>query len=137
MHMDNTNTDQREHIIIHDFPGSIRVFSNGSVERFKGTDFVPTFIDQANGVSSKDIIIDPQHNISACLFLPHLITHKLPLLLYFHGGAFCVSSPTTANYYNYITDVVAKSKVVAVSLNYRLAPEHPIPAAYEDAWAAL
>ncbi|CAL0322444.1 unnamed protein product [Lupinus luteus] len=134
----STNSDQSEHII-HDFPGYIRVFSNGFVERLRGTEFVPPFIDQARGVSSKDIIIDPQHNVPARLFLPNLTTHthKLPLLLYFHGGAFCVSSNSAAIYHNYMTDLVAKSKVLAVSVNYRLAPEHPIPAAYEDSWAAL
>lgn len=121
-------------------PGMIRLFKDGRIERITGTDFVPANIDPSNGVvSSKDVTLIPESNITARLFLPKHAppNQKLPILVYFHGGGFCVSSPFTANYHNYVNAVVAEAKVIAVSVNYRLAPEHPIPTAYEDSWAAL
>lgn len=75
------------------------------------------------------------------LYLPKLTTtnqnQKFPLLVYFHGGGFCISSPFTSKYHSYLNALVAEANVVAVSVNYRKAPEHPIPAANQDFWAAL
>jgi acetyl esterase len=58
-----------------------------------------------------------------------------PMLLYVHGGGFTVgSSEDTA----YITSRMAQDAgVVVVSVNYRLAPEWPFPAALEDCLAAF
>lgn len=125
--------------VVTEFPGIIRVYKDGHIERLIETEFVPPSTHPEAGVSSKDIIIIPESNVSARLFLPKP-THpnqKLPLLVYFHGGAFCVSSPFTANNSNYLNALVAEANVIGVSVNYRKAPEHPIATAYEDSWAAL
>ncbi|WP_035803237.1 alpha/beta hydrolase [Kitasatospora mediocidica] len=55
-------------------------------------------------------------------------------ILYFHGGSGVFGSPATAQH---ITGaLVRRTGARAVSLDYRLAPEHPFPAAIEDALAA-
>ncbi|KAG6408908.1 hypothetical protein SASPL_131934 [Salvia splendens] len=125
-------------ILSYEIQPFIRVYKNGTVERLSGTDTVPPSLNPKSKVLSKDTIIQPSLNISARLYLPRSARiRKLPLLVYIHGGAFCTSSPFSATYHNYLTSVVAKAKVAAVSVNYRLAPEHPLPAAYQDSWLLL
>ena len=55
-------------------------------------------------------------------------------ILYFHGGSFVVGSPDTAMALT--GNLVARTGFRALSLDYRLAPEHPFPAAIEDALGA-
>jgi len=55
-------------------------------------------------------------------------------ILYFHGGSFALGSPDTALVNT--AGLVRRTGVRALSLDYRLAPEHPFPAAIEDCLAA-
>jgi len=55
-------------------------------------------------------------------------------ILYFHGGSFSLGSPDTAM--PLTAQLVRRTGVRAISLDYRLAPEHPFPAAIEDGVAA-
>lgn len=57
-----------------------------------------------------------------------------PTILYFHGGSFVVGSPQTAMALT--AQLVLRTGARAISLDYRLAPEHPFPAAIEDCLAA-
>ncbi|WP_160138293.1 alpha/beta hydrolase [Chryseobacterium sp. c4a] len=60
---------------------------------------------------------------------------NLPILLYFHGGAFIYGTPEQ---YDFIFFPLALDiNAVIVSVDYRLAPEHPFPAAMEDGYDAL
>jgi monoterpene epsilon-lactone hydrolase len=55
-------------------------------------------------------------------------------ILYFHGGGYVIGSPETA--LSLTGHLVIKTGFRAFSLDYRLAPEHPFPAAIEDALSA-
>jgi epsilon-lactone hydrolase len=57
-----------------------------------------------------------------------------PLVLYLHGGAFEVCSARA--YQAFCSDLALRLQAVVVVPDYRLAPEHPFPAAVEDATAA-
>lgn len=55
-------------------------------------------------------------------------------ILYLHGGAYCVGSPAT---HRAITGHLAlRCRARIFAADYRLAPEHPFPAAVDDAVAA-
>jgi len=56
------------------------------------------------------------------------------VILYFHGGAYAVG--TAASSVGLASDLARRAGTRLVSVDYRLAPEHPYPAALEDAMAA-
>lgn len=118
----------------------LRLYKNGVVERLVGTRVTPPGLDPLTGVDSKDIIIVPETGVSARLYRPTAVDphRKLPLVVYFHGGAFVIASSAEPIYHNNcLIPLAAETQTVVVSVNYRLAPEHPLPAAYDDSWAAL
>ncbi|KAK7860445.1 2-hydroxyisoflavanone dehydratase [Quercus suber] len=71
------------------------------------------------------------------VFTAHNQNQKLPILVYFHGGGFFFESTFSSLYHRYLSNFVSQVHVLAISVEYRLAPEHLLPAAYEDCWAAL
>jgi acetyl esterase/lipase len=56
------------------------------------------------------------------------------VLLWFHGGGFCMGSSATAR--GMVSYLAAMTGARGATLEYRLAPEYPYPAAIEDAQAA-
>ncbi|MFG1843090.1 alpha/beta hydrolase [Micromonospora sp. NPDC049175] len=69
----------------------------------------------------------------AVLVEPEGPTHP-GTILYFHGGSFALGSPRTAM--GLTASLVTRTGMRAFSLDYRLAPENPFPAAIEDCLTA-
>ena len=57
-----------------------------------------------------------------------------PVMLYFHGGGWALGDLDS---HDNICRNIARSNMILISIAYRRAPEHPYPAAIDDAYAAL
>jgi acetyl esterase len=58
----------------------------------------------------------------------------LPIVVYCHGGGFALGD--IDSYHSLVKYHATGADSIVVSIDYRLAPEHPYPAAVEDVWAA-
>lgn len=58
-----------------------------------------------------------------------------PVLVWFHGGGWTIGNLNTCD--AQCRQLADRSKVIVVSVDYRLAPEHVFPAAFDDAVAAV
>ncbi|ONK54902.1 uncharacterized protein A4U43_UnF9900 [Asparagus officinalis] len=129
--------DPRSEIKV-DYAPLFRIYNNGRIDRFTGNTKTPAGFDPVTNVTSKDVTVDSTTGVSARLYLPTFLkTRRLPILVYYHGGVFCVESASSPPYHFFLNLLVSRANIVAVSVDYRLAPEHLIPAAYDDSWAAL
>lgn len=69
------------------------------------------------------------------LYRPAGVAAALPALLWFHGGGYVIGSVVQDD--ALCEQLVLEARCVVVSVEYALAPEHPYPAALEDAFAVL
>jgi acetyl esterase/lipase len=70
------------------------------------------------------------------IYWPPIAQHdNLPVVVFYHGGGWAIGDLDTH-------DPVARAhavgaEAIVVSVDYRLAPEHPYPQGIDDSWAAL
>ncbi|XP_011000170.1 PREDICTED: probable carboxylesterase 12 [Populus euphratica] len=133
------NMDAAKADVAKDLSPFIILYKDGRIERLIGNEIVPPSQDPKSDVLSKDVIYSKEARLSCRLYLPKGVhpNKKLPLLVYVHGGGFYVESAFSPTYHNYVNLLVAEAKVIAISVDYRRVPEHPIPIPYDDSWAAL
>jgi acetyl esterase/lipase len=74
-------------------------------------------------------------DVRVLVYRPKDAAETLPVLLHLHGGAFCFMHPE--NFAGMEAGFALDLRCVVVSVDYRLAPAHPFPAAPEDCYAAL
>ncbi|CAL0303011.1 unnamed protein product [Lupinus luteus] len=93
-------------------------------------------------VLSKDVTINQINNTWARLFLPRRIAlapnhKKLPLIVFFHGSGFIIGSASNTMFHDLCVEIADTIEAVVASVEYRLAPEHRLPAAFDDAMETL
>ena len=69
------------------------------------------------------------------IYRPKSITSPTPVLVWLHGGGYIIGTPEIGE--AACTEYVRELGIVAVSVDYRLAPDHPFPTSLEDSYAAL
>ena len=85
-----------------------------------------------SGVTSVDRSVD---GIPIRVYTPAGAATARPLIVYFHGGGFVFGDLRGGDW---ICGTVAKDLgAIVVSVDYRLAPQHPFPAGVDDCFAAL
>lgn len=85
-------------------------------------------------VEVRELTIVPDgHDIVLRIYQPR--GEDLPVVINFHGGGWVQGNNAQSGWL--ASRVAAGVGAVVVSVGYRLAPEHPFPAAVDDCWAAL
>ncbi|XP_027923513.1 carboxylesterase 1-like [Vigna unguiculata] len=96
-------------------------------------------------VLTKDITINPHNHTWLRLFLPRSLLsssnpsnpNKLPLIIFFHGGGFVLLSAASSMFHDFCVQMADSAQAIVASVEYRLAPEHRLPAGYDDGAEAL
>jgi acetyl esterase len=87
-------------------------------------------------VDAEDRAFDgPGGPLKLRIYRPRHVPAPAPALLYYHGGGFVLGDLDS---HDDVCQVLAEDAgIVVIAVDYRLAPEHPFPAAVDDALAAL
>jgi len=81
------------------------------------------------------VIPGPAGEIPARLYIPFGSTGPAPMTLYMHGGGYVIGDLETHD--RECRRLAAHSGARLIAIDYRLAPEHPFPAAVDDTLAAF
>lgn len=140
--------------------GVLQLYSDGTIFRSKNIDFSRFPVVDDSSVLFKDCLFDKKHNLYLRLYKPAAAAEssavipkaatddkyrsygrgghrKIPLVCYLHGGGFCVGSRAWPNSHSCCTRLASGLGALVVAPDYRLAPEHRLPAAMEDAHEAI
>ncbi|XP_055809800.1 probable carboxylesterase 120 [Solanum dulcamara] len=129
------------------------VFDNPflNIEELPGDTIVrkPEPLIQANSdpndtslVISKDVDLDINKKTWLRIYVPRRIIanhddEKLPVIFYYHGGGFVFFHANSYAWDRFCQGLAEKLGAMVIALEYRLAPENRLPAAYDDAMDAL
>lgn len=126
--------------VVEDHLGLVKLYSDGTV--FRPEDVlarVPSPVYDDSPVAWKDTLFDGSHGLHLRIYRPRsaAAAAALPVVFFFHGGGFCIGSRAWPNHHATCVRLCSDLRAVVLAPDYRLAPEHRLPAAAEDAFSAL
>ena len=105
----------------------LRGMFNGVKSEPIASDKIKVIQQTMNGMDNNDIPIQ--------IYLPIETKEKTPVLYYIHGGGFFAGHMGVVD--QLVKMIVERFHVVAVSIDYRLAPENPYPKGHQDCYEGL
>ncbi len=110
-----------------------------------GLKIMNSMVRMTKGQKIKDVI-NETHQVSSNHTKGHMIrtrafrpegtaSEKLPAMIYFHGGGYMMGIPEMANVF--YEDVLKRRKIAIFSPDYRLSPNAPFPAGFNDCYDVL
>ncbi|XP_028777598.1 probable carboxylesterase 15 [Neltuma alba] len=126
--------------IVEDCMGFLQLYSDGSIYRNNDIKFKDSVVED-QPVIFKDSLFHKSFDLYLRIFKPQPSSGseitKRPLVMFFHGGGFCFGSRTWPHVHNCCVRLASRLRVVVAAPDYRLAPEHRLPAALDDAVEAV
>ena len=100
-----------------------------------------SFFDKLATVNSEEVDVELANGFKTTFHAVYPMTYDrsrkepYPLLVYIHGGGWCVGSPTSADPMKQL--LADQADVIIFSIKYRFAPEYPFPTPLEDAYEGI
>jgi len=88
-----------------------------------------------DGIESEDVVVTGNNGDIPMRIYRHKTGDSKPTLVYLHGGGWILGGLESHD--SIVAEIASRSGVNAVSVDYRLAPEHRYPAAFDDAYDAI
>lgn len=115
-------------------------FSLENLQRFRNRGRAAVLGDaRAQGVKREAVTIPgPDYDVPCLLYVPLKTQTQIQRragYLHIHGGGYVAGGVKGSDAMN--TRIAAELGVVVLTVGYRLAPEHPVPAALDDCYTAL
>ncbi|MDU5111843.1 MAG: alpha/beta hydrolase, partial [Clostridium sp.] len=101
---------------------------------FNGIKSIP-IVEKKIEIEHKNIKGEDGNLIPIRIYKSETIKENAPVLYFIHGGGFFGGSPDVVE--EFVKLIVEKTDILAVSVDYRLAPENPYPAGHKDCYTTL
>ncbi|KAF6168671.1 hypothetical protein GIB67_042364 [Kingdonia uniflora] len=123
---------------VEEVHGLLRIYNDGSVVR-SSKPLMNVPVNDDGSILWKEVLFDAANNLYLRLYKPACsnANTKIPIFYYIPGGGFCIGTRLWPNCQNDCFRLASELQAVVISPDYRLAPEHRLPAAIEDGYTAV